>query len=134
MIHIPDPQSATTHPYLTVKEFNLGPFQSLHYVAIEDGWRPLCIRQLEHSTILVALVDLSAPLESEVIRQVYPGEDLGAIQTREGVELHFLGYTWNGYYLFLDVKPEEEEPLRRVGRKDLEQVPLTSPGEIGTIS
>lgn len=113
-------QQPNDPPMLTVREYLLDPKSEWTIIGIHDGWRPLCVRSLEHSLILVALVDTGAPEEAEVLRLLLPGDDLGALQEREGVELAFIGQTYDGRYLFLDVKPEAPEPVRRLGRIDLE--------------
>lgn len=114
--HIPaqQPNDGT----LTVREYVLDPKAGFHLVAINDGWRPLCVRSLEHSLILVALVDTGRPEEGEVFSLLLPGDDIRAIQEASGVELAFIGQTWDGRYLFLSVKPEESDTVRRMGRPD----------------
>lgn len=121
IVHGPNPQP-NNPPILTVREYLLAPRANWQIVAIHDGWRPLCVRSLEHSLILVALVDTGRAEEAEILRLLLPGDDLGEIQEREGVELSFLGQTFDGRYLFLDVKPEAPEPVRRIGRRDLENL------------
>lgn len=105
---------------VTIKEYALDPKAPWQIVGIHDGWRPLCVRSLEHSLILVALVDTSATEEAETIRLLLPGDDLGDIQRQEGVDLAFLGHTYDGRCIFLDVEQTPEEPVRRIGRLDLE--------------
>ncbi len=119
IVHIPAAQQPTTTPFLTVIEYVLNPASLWQIVGIHDGWRPLCVRSLEHSLVLVVLADLSRPIEAEQFRLVLPGDDLEEFQQRDGVELAFIGQTWNGYYLFLGVKPEADEPIRRDGRPSI---------------
>jgi hypothetical protein len=119
VVHVPEPQP-NNPPIVTIKEYLLDPRAEFQLVGIHDGWRPLCVRSLEHALILVTIVDTGAPEEAEVLRLLLPGDDLGDLQQREGVELAFIGHTYDGRCLFLDVKPEPGEPIRRVGRVDLE--------------
>jgi len=120
IIHIPESQP-NNPPILTIKEYVMDPKAPYQLVGIHDGWHPLCVRSMEHSLILVALVDTGAKEEREVLRLLLPGDDLGDLQQRENVELAFLGQTWDGRYVFLDMKPETEPSVRRVGRLDLEK-------------
>lgn len=120
IVHIP--ASQPNNGIMTVQEYLLDPRAPWQVAGIHDGWRPLCIRSLEHSLILVALVNTSAPEEAEVFRLILPGDDLAELEQREGVELAFLGGTFDGRYLFLDVKPEtfNTNTGRRLGRLDTE--------------
>ncbi len=118
IVHTPEPQPSTVTPYLTVKEYLLSPFVQFQVVGIHDGWRPLCVRSLEQSLILVALVDLSAKEEAEIFHLLLPGEDLGGIQEGARCDLAFIGGTFDGRYLFLRVPREPEEPVRKNGRPE----------------
>jgi hypothetical protein len=120
IVHVPEPQP--NNGILTVREYLLDPRTPWQIAAVHDGWRPLCVRSLEHSLILVALVDTGAKEEAEVFRLLLPGDNLGELQEREGVELAFLGQTFDGRYLFLDVRPEAPDPVRKIGRLDLENL------------
>lgn len=102
MVHVPSPQP-NNPPIMTVREYLLDPKAPWQIVGIHDGWRPLCLRSLEHSLFLVALVDTAKFEEPEVFRLILPGDDLREIQNRERVELSFLGGTYDGRYLFLDL-------------------------------
>jgi len=111
----------------TVREYLLDPKGTWQVVGIHDGWRPLCVRSLEHSLILVAEVDTARREEPEIFRLVLPGDDLAEIQAREKSDMHFLGQTFDGRYLFLLTKRDKIEPQntgadlgRRIGRLDLE--------------
>ncbi len=122
VVHVPAPQP-NNPPMVTVREYLLDPRAAFQVVGIHDGWRPLCVRSMEHALILVALVDTGRPEEAEVLRLLLPGDDIGALQEREGLsELAFIGHTYDGRSLFLDIKPEAPEPARRVGRLDLENL------------
>jgi hypothetical protein len=121
IVHIPQPQP-NDPPMKTIREYLLDPKSSWQLIGIHDGWRPLCVRSMEHSLILVALVDTGSPEEPEIFRLLLPGDDIGALQERESVELSFIGSTYDGRCLFLDLKPEAPAPVRRVGRLDLENL------------
>jgi hypothetical protein len=111
----------------TVAEYLLMPGPGEYHLHMHDGWRPLCVRGLEHATYVVALVDTRRTSEAEVIHVVVPGTDLEALSQFRGKELTYLGHDFRGHYLFLEVEPAPEEPVevhteskRRIGRLDIE--------------
>lgn len=122
IVHVPQ-QQPNSPAITTVREYLLDPKAPWQIVGVHDGWRPLCIRSLEHALIVVAAVNTGRVEEAEVFRLLLPGDDIDEIQRRESVTLTFLGGTYDGRYLFLDLptRPvEAPHPGRRIGRLDLE--------------
>ena len=128
MTDVIDPNLQHPLDRTTVREYVVPTEPGQHTFGIHDGWRPLCVRGLEHATYLVALVDTRRTLEPEVIHVVVPGADLEALSQFRGKDLTYLGHDFRGHYLFLEVEPAPAEPVevftsdskRRVGRLDIE--------------
>ena len=106
----------------TIREYVLDPKQEMQVVGIPDGWRPLCVRPLEHSLILVTLQNTENPPCGEVFLILHPGFDMEKYQSEMGCELHFLGSTFHGGYLFLQIPALGHPSKRRIGRDDIQEI------------